>query len=111
MRAVQRIARPAYKSTLEADYALALEAERRAGLVVWYAYEPLRLRLASGAWFTPDWLVQRAGGELAIDETKGWMREAARVRLLVAVERYPFFRWRKVTRERGLSFRREELTP
>lgn len=54
-----------------------------------YWFEPMKLKLADGTYYTPDFGVMR-GGKLEFHEVKGFMREAARVRLNVAVEKFPF---------------------
>lgn len=85
---------------LEAAYAQKIELERLAGMWQWWAYEPIKLRLAAGAWYTPDFALLDPGGHLIIHETKGHWREAAMVRIKVAAELYPFFRFVAVTRQR-----------
>lgn len=75
---------------LEASYAQHLEARRARGEIAEWRYESTKLRLADGAWYTPDFRVVLPGGEVEFHETKGFMREAARVRLRVAAELHPF---------------------
>lgn len=75
---------------LERDYAMILEAKKRTGEIREWAYESFRLKLADGAWFTPDFFVVCSDDLIEFHETKGFMREAARVRLLVAAQMYPF---------------------
>jgi len=58
--------------------------------VTWHRYEAVKLRLANGAYFTPDFLVMKADGELQVHECKGFWREAAKVRMKVAAELFPF---------------------
>lgn len=58
--------------------------------VVWFKYEAVKLRLADGAYFTPDFIVMKADGELQFHEVKGFWREAAKVRIKVAAEIFPF---------------------
>jgi hypothetical protein len=82
---------------LERDYAQALSILQRAGEIIHWSYESIKLRLADGAFYTPDFMVVTANGDLEIHETKGFMREAARVRLKVAAELHPF-RFRLVRR-------------
>jgi hypothetical protein len=74
---------------LERDYAACLESLKRAGVFDWYEFEPMRLRLADGTYYRPDFGVVR-GGILEFHECKGFMREAARVRLNVAADKFPF---------------------
>lgn len=74
----------------EAEYASLLELRRRAGEVVWYAYEAITLRLADGARYTPDFAVMLADGQMELHEVKGHWAEAALVRIKVAAELFPF---------------------
>lgn len=85
----------------EARYAEDLELGRRNGAYLWWAFEPITLRLAKGARFTPDFAVLTSAGALEFHETKGgFIREAAMVRLKVAASHYPFvFRLVQFTRD------------
>lgn len=75
----------------EARYAVELELGRQNGVLLWWAFEPITLRLATGARFTPDFAVLTSAGALECHETKGgFIREAAMVRLKVAASLYPF---------------------
>lgn len=85
---------------LEAAYAQKIEFERLAGEWQWWAFNSIKLRLATGAYYTPDFALIDRGGHLVIHETKGHWREAARVRIKVAAELYPHFRFVAVTRQR-----------
>lgn len=75
---------------LEAAYERHLYGLLSAGEVLWYRFEPMRLRLANGAYFKPDFAVKFRDGSLEFHETKGFWREAARVRIKVAAELFPF---------------------
>jgi hypothetical protein len=75
----------------EREYANQLEMLRRAGEIEWWGFEPIRLRLGKGAWFTPDFCVAYPSGALVFYEVKGWFREAAKVRIKVAASLYPMF--------------------
>ena len=79
-----------YKSQLERDWAEHLELLRHGGLVHSWDYEEVKLRLADGTFYTPDFFVVMEDGLIQIHEVKGHMREAARVRLNVAAERFPW---------------------
>ncbi len=73
----------------EAAYAReVLEPRRLAGEVLRYDFEALSLRIGCCR-YTADWCVQAALG-VELHEVKGWMREAARVRLSAVLEMYPF---------------------
>lgn len=74
----------------ELAYSQYLEQQRRVKRIQWWAYESVKLRLADGTWFTCDFMVIAADGTVEMHEVKGFMREAARVRLNVAADRFPF---------------------
>lgn len=78
-----------YRSKLEERYHAHLAAEVKQGRLERVDYEPVRLRLAECCWYTPDFRVIR-DGKTEFHETKGYMREAARVRLRVAAELHPY---------------------
>lgn len=84
----------------EAAYALELEARRVAGELLEWAYEDTRLRLGSSAWFKPDFRVVLASGATEFHEIKGHWREAARVRIKVAAEKFRHYRFIALTRRR-----------
>lgn len=88
-RAVDKAA-PKFKSRLEAGYYEHLRERKSAGEILDFGYEVEKLRLADGAWFTPDFRVVCVDQTIEFHETKGFMREAARVRLLVAADIHPY---------------------
>lgn len=90
-------AKPKGMNKWEAAFALTLEYQRSIGELVWWDFEPFRIRLADGAFYRPDFVTVDKEGRTAIYEVKGHFREAARVRLKVAVEKlpYPFYLVRK----------------
>jgi hypothetical protein len=91
-----------FKSKLERTYALQyLTPLVHAGQLKDWKYEALKFRLADGSWFTPDFAVVLLNGAHEIHELKGWMREAARVRFLVARELFPSYRWRMIEKKAG----------
>lgn len=74
----------------EADYALALEARRQSGEILWYRFEAIKLRIGEKCFYTPDFLVMTATGELECHEVKGFFEDDARVKLRAVAEMYPF---------------------
>lgn len=82
--------KPDGMNKLEAEYAQHLELLKHAGEILWWRYEAIRLRLADGSWFRPDFFVLTKDCHLEVRETKGFMREAANVRLKVAAGIFPF---------------------
>ena len=90
-----------YASQLEARYAQQLDWRQAAGEMTQWWYEGITLRLAARCRYTPDFLILFPDMHLEVHETKGFMREAARVRLHVAATRFPMFRFRLVTYTHG----------
>lgn len=78
------------KNQLETSYANYLEARKQAGEILWYKFEGIKLRLADNCFFSPDFFVLLANGELEAHECKGFMRDDAHVKLKVVAEEYPF---------------------
>lgn len=77
---------------LEAAYARDLDLRKLSGNVLWWKFNAVRLRIADGekgAFFKPDFAVLTRDG-LEFHETKGFWREAARLRIKVASGLYPF---------------------
>lgn len=75
----------------EAEYAWRLEARKRAGEVLWYKFEGVKLRLADKTFYEPDFAVMLADGLLEMHEVKGGVWEDdARVKIKVAASLYPF---------------------
>lgn len=75
--------------------------------------EPVKLRLAGRTWYTPDYLVASAVSTLQLFtfiEIKGWLREDAAIKVKVAAEMYPYFRWLLVYREGRHGWRVHHVT-
>lgn len=98
------------RNELERAYSMRLASRLQTGEILWWDYEPFRLRIGKGAWYRPDHAVLELDGSMVLVEVKGFWREAARVRIKVAAERYPMFRFCAVTRERGGAWKTEEFT-
>lgn len=90
-----------YASKAEERYAAILDARVRDNLIRSWRYEGLTLKLADGVRFTPDFLVTENDDRMTLIEVKGFMREAARLRLKIAVSMYPGFGWLLVWAKRG----------
>lgn len=76
------------------------------GAIARWQREPVKLRLAGRTYYSPDFLVTERTGEhgipprLVFVETKGFMRDDASVKIKVAAETYPQFRFLLVTRDK-----------
>jgi len=88
--AVCSLARPGGMNKIERRYSEYLELRRRAGEIVWWGYEAIKLRLAARTYFTPDFVLQPPVGRLEVHETKGYWREDARLKMKTAAELFPF---------------------
>lgn len=86
---------------LEKAFAATLEEWRLSGVVRWYAFEGVKLRLAQGAYFCPDFAVLFDDGDFGFYECKGFWREAGRLRMKVAAEAYPHWMFNAVQQVKG----------
>lgn len=89
MQALGRLKQGAMNKT-EADYAWYLERRKIAGEVAWYKFEGIKLRLADNTFYSPDFAVMLASGQMEMHEVKGHWTDDARVKIKVAAEMYPF---------------------
>jgi len=97
---------------LENAYAEHLDSLIVAGEIVWWAFEPIRLKLAEKTYYCPDFLVCTANYELQVHEVKGYWHDDARVKIKVAAKLFPF-RFIAITqrpKKRGGGWEIEEFT-
>ncbi len=85
----------------EAAYAEHLEQLKATNAIKRWDFEPERFRLATGAYYTPDFRIVYHSSAIGFDEVKGFWREAARVRIKVAAEHNPMYLFRAVTKRSG----------
>lgn len=81
---------PGAMNRLESAYAQHLALRQQAGELAWFAYEPIKLRLAAKTFLTIDFFLMLASGDLEAHEVKGHLEDDAAVKLKVAAEMYPF---------------------
>ena len=77
----------------ETRYANLLEAQKIAGKILWYGFEPMTLRLAKSTTYKPDFMVMTFDGHLEFHEVKGYWLDDARIKIKVAAEKFPMFRF------------------
>lgn len=63
---------------------------QRAGQVVWFKFEGVKLRLADNTFYTPDFAVMLTNGQMEMHEVKGFWQDDARAKIKIAAELYPF---------------------
>lgn len=61
-----------------------------AGEVLWYKFQPLKLRLADNTFYTPDFAVLAKDLTFELHEVKGHWMDDARVKIKVAAAQFPF---------------------
>lgn len=81
---------PGTMNKLEREYAQRLEMLRVGGVVAWYSFDAVKLRLAASTFYTPDFLVMLSCGALEVHEVKGHWEDDARVKIKVAADKFPF---------------------
>lgn len=77
------------RNKTEAAYEQTLELLKRAGDILWYRFEGIKLRLADKTFYTPDFTIMRSDGTLECHEVKGYWQDDARVKIKVAADCYP----------------------
>ena len=110
----------------EAHYATTvLEPALMAGDIVWYEFEPFKLRLGRKNFYTPDFGVLTNRGTMQVHEVKAMWSETqvgfiddARQKVKDASEKYPFFQFivaarykREAAAKLGVEWRYEFLKP
>lgn len=75
----------------ESRRAAELTALVNVGVIRSWAYEAVTLRLADDCRYTPDFLVVDNAGAIRFEETKGFWRDDARVKIKVAARTFPMF--------------------
>lgn len=78
------------RNKTEQAYENFLTALQHAGSILWFKFEGIKLRLADNTFYTPDFAVMLASGQMELHEVKGFMQEDANVKVKVAAEMYPF---------------------
>lgn len=82
--------KPGHMNKTEAAYAQHLELLKQAGEIHWFTFEGMKFRLADNTFYTPDFNVMLANGELEQHEVKGFWQDDAKVKIKVAADLYPF---------------------
>lgn len=93
----------------EQAYAKHLELLKASGDILWWKFEPAKLRLAHNTFYTCDFMVLRKDGQIVMDEVKGYMTDDAAVKIKVAASIYPFqFR---IVRKKGSFWTHTNVGP
>lgn len=85
----------------EQNYSNHLEILKQYGDIKDYLFEPFNIRLGKRTFYKPDFLVVNGNNEIEIHEVKGYWRDDAKVKIKVAAERIPWFRFKAVYNENG----------
>ena len=78
------------RNKMEAKYEAELELRRLARDVAWFKFEGVKLRLADNTFYTPDFAVMLANGQMEMHEVKGFWQDDARAKIKIAADLYPF---------------------
>lgn len=98
----------------EQAYADTLEIQKRSGMILAYRFEPLKFRIGSVCFYTPDFEVVAADGTLEYHEVKGFWDPKARVKIKAAASMFPdrlFVAVMKNPKKKGGGWTREEIKP
>ena len=81
---------PGAMNKTETAYAELLELRRLAGEILWWKFEPFKIRLADRTFYDVDFGVLAADGALQVHEVKGgFITDDAMVKVKVAAEHFP----------------------
>lgn len=89
IRALGRLKTGSLNKTEQA-YADHLARQQAAGLIAWHKFEGVKLRLADNTFYTPDFAVMLANGQIECHEVKGFWQDDARAKIKIAADLYPF---------------------
>jgi hypothetical protein len=96
-KALTALRSPKRMNKTEQRRARELEAKKRAGLIRDFKFHGLRLEIAPGLTYTPDFYVEENDGSITLEEVKGHWEEDARVKIKAAAEAFPPFRFVALT--------------
>lgn len=82
--------KPGVMNKTEEAYSLELEAQQRLGIIQWFKFEGVKLKLAKLTFYTPDFIVMNREGFIEIHEVKGHWEDDAKVKIKVAAAMHPF---------------------
>ena len=77
----------------EQAYAALLEQRKQAGEIHHYQFEAMALKLAKLTTYTPDFFIINADGTIEFIEIKGFWHQAGRIKIKMAAELHPWFRF------------------
>lgn len=76
----------------ETEHAWTLEMLKRAGEVLRYEFQTIRLVIGKGCTYEPDFVVQRSDRVLEMHEVKGgFITDDAKVKIKAAALQFPYF--------------------
>jgi len=78
------------RNKTESAYEAVLLLRQQSGEIIWFKFEGIKLRLADNTFYTPDYAVMLANGQIEIHEVKGFWQDDAKVKIKVAADTYPF---------------------
>lgn len=77
----------------EQAYRDRLQALQASGEILWWRFEPVKLRLADNCSYCPDFLVMSSDGELQAHECKGslkFIQDDAKAKIKIAADIFPW---------------------
>ncbi len=104
--------KPGSMNKTEQRYADELRILEGKDEITWWKFEPIKLRLASNTFYTPDFMVMYPNGMMEIVEIKGFWTEKARVKTKVAASEYFMFRFialKTRSKKNGGGWEREDF--
>lgn len=85
--------KPGEMNKTEQRYHDHLQLQKQAGLVLWFEFESIKLKLCDNTHFTPDFALMGADGVMELHDVKGSraiIKDDAHLKMKWAADRYPF---------------------
>jgi hypothetical protein len=82
---------PGQMNKTEEAYSNLLDLQYKAGEILWWGFEVIKLKLADKTYYTPDFAVMMPDGTFRFIEIKGFWEDDARVKIKCAAERFFMF--------------------
>lgn len=101
---------PGVMNKLEAMYAIHLEQLKYNGLVLWFAFESIKFKLADKTYYTPDFMVMDKAGLIEVHEVKGFWEDDARVKIKVAASKFSLFKFVAIKLDKREGWVGEEIS-
>lgn len=98
-----------YASSYERDYAKHLQLRKRAGEILGWTYACPPFLIGFDCRYKPDFMVTLNNGTVEMHEVKGYFRDDAKVKLMVAASAFPLHPFILVTWDKSTGWKLKRI--